>query len=175
MSKKVYTKTGDNGYTSLIGGRRVKKNDLRVEAYGTVDELNSFLGLLKSNLKNGEIQEEIHQIQQFLFDIAAFLATDLSEKAPLLSQKLIENQISSLENQIDVMEHQLPKSTNFIVPGSDNAEAICHVCRTVCRRLERRLCDISEDSELEKQVVIFINRMSDFLFVLARFLDLKKG
>lgn len=170
MSKKIYTKTGDAGNTSLIGGTRVKKNDVRVETYGTLDELNAFLGLLKSNLKSEYLRNNILHIQQFLFELGAFIATDLSKKSPLLTQELIILEIKSLESQIDVMEHHLPELTNFIVPGIDNSEAICHVCRTVCRRLERRFCDILDDSELNNSVLIYINRLSDFLFILSRFI-----
>lgn len=170
MSKKIYTKTGDSGYTSLIGGSRVKKNDLRVEAYGTLDELNAFLGLLKSNLNNVHLQDKIVHIQQFLFEIGAFVATDSIIKEPLISQELITNEIKNLESQIDVMEHHIPELTNFIVPGVDNREALCHVSRTVCRRLERRFCDLLDDSILDKLTLIYMNRLSDYLFILGRFI-----
>jgi len=173
--KKIYTKTGDTGITSLIGGTRVSKNDLRIEAYGTVDELNSFLGLLRTYIEKEDIQEEIIQIQYFLFDIGAFLATDSAKKEPLLSQELVRNQILVLENKIDVMQHQLPDLNKFIVPGGLNGVAMCHVCRTVCRRLERRLCDILKDSESEKLILKYVNRLSDFLFIFGRFISFSNG
>lgn len=170
MSKKVYTKTGDKGFTSLIGGTRVKKSDLRIEAYGTLDELNSYLGLLRNSIENSEIHEKIRQIQCYLFELGAFLATDSSKITPILSIRALQKHIVGIEQEIDVMEHKLPILNEFVIPGDSFSESISHVSRTVCRRLERRLCVVLGDSDIEKMVLIYFNRLSDFLFVLGRFL-----
>ncbi len=170
MSKKVYTKKGDGGHTSLIGGTRVKKNDIRIEAYGTLDELSAFLGLLRNSIGNNEDHAYLYNTQKFFFAIGAFLATDITKTTVNLSKDLLEKHILEMENKIDVMEHKMPDLNDFIVPGSSSSESISHICRTVCRRLERHLCVILENSDTEKLLLSYFNRLSDYLFVFGRFI-----
>lgn len=171
---KVYTKTGDAGFTSLIGGTRIAKNDLRLDAYGTADELNSFLGLLRSCLNEQALSKEILEIQNFMFDIGSFLATDVTIIEAILSPDLLLAKINFLESRIDAMNHELPVLERFIIPGGSLEVASCHVCRTVCRRLERRMYDVNHISPLGN-VLVYVNRLSDYLFVLARYLSYSSG
>ncbi len=167
---KIYTKTGDNGNTSLIGGKRVCKNCDRLNAYGTVDELNSFLGLLRAKIGNPDIKAMILDIQNTLFAVGAHLATDkkqteLGEYAKIKNQK-----ITFLEDKIDLIQNSLPPLTNFIIYGEDELSAICHCCRAIARRAEREIITVNQDNDIDEEVIIYMNRLSDFLFVLARFL-----
>lgn len=167
---KIYTKTGDNGKTSLIGGKRVCKNCDRLNAYGTVDELNSFLGLLRAKIGNPDIKAMILDIQNTLFAVGAHLATDkkqteLGEYAKIKNQK-----IAFLEDKIDLIQNSLPPLTNFIIYGEDELSAICHCCRAIARRAEREIITVNQDNDIDEEVIIYMNRLSDFLFVLARFL-----
>jgi cob(I)alamin adenosyltransferase len=166
---KIYTKSGDKGKTSLIGGTRVLKNDKRIEAYGTLDELNSFLGLLRNDIESEDLNLFILNVQRFLFKVGAYLATDFSKVEIILKQEDIKPQILILEKKIDEIEERLPKLSNFIVPGGKNGAAVCHICRTVTRRLERRLLDAEITHPVNMEVLIYVNRLSDFLFVLGRF------
>ena len=172
---KIYTKTGDDGTTGLVGGNRVKKYDLRLEAYGTIDELNSWIGLIRANeLKNDEIQYLI-QIQNKLFNIGSRLASD--EKGDQFTRQLSisDSDINRLEKAIDKLESGLPELTGFILPGGNVAVSQCHIARTVCRRAERRILEFSEQNPVQTEIMKYLNRLSDFLFVLARKLAYSNG
>jgi len=174
---KVYTKTGDKGTTLLIGGTRVPKHHIKIEAYGTVDELNSFLGLLRDKIGN-RYEEELIFIQNKLFNLGSFLALDKSkEKLPngkdrLTIPKINDNDIIFLEQKIDQMETSLPPMTSFILPGGHEQVSICHICRTICRKAERKTTQLNEVEEVDDVLIKFLNRLSDYLFVLARKLSI---
>ena len=165
---KVYTRTGDEGETSLIGGRRVRKTDPRIEAYGTVDELNAVIGLARAVGGDNSRDTELHDIQQDLFTIGAQLASiDASEELPGPSAE----RVSAIEKSIDQMDMRLSPLRNFILPGGSPFSAHLHVARTVCRRAERLV--IALQSEGLASTVIYLNRLSDYLFVAARFANLR--
>lgn len=170
MSKKmrVYTRTGDDGTSGLIGGTRVPKYDTRLEAYGTVDELNSIIGLVRSQPESESIKGELIDIQNKLFVIGSRLATD-PEKLDL-SGKLpcTDSDVEQLEAAMDKMLDELPPLTNFILPGGSNAVSFCHMARTVCRRAERRAYELARDHDVPAEVLRYLNRLSDYLFVLSR-------
>jgi len=170
MSNKIYTKTGDKGKTSLIGGTKVYKSDLRIEAYGTVDELNSFVGLCLDHLKSSTINNVLAEIQDRLFTIGSALACDPEKETKLKIPDLHEEDIVLLEIEIDKMNETLPIMKSFILPGGHVAVSILHVARTVCRRAER-CCVKMQKKEMEVELLIikYLNRLSDYLFVLARF------
>lgn len=175
MINKIYTKTGDKGFTSLIGGTRVFKSDARLEAYGTADELNSFIGLFRSKLISlDDLSKELLEIQNFLFQIGACLATDTSKMATWLKSEEILDRVSLFESKIDEMNEQLPDLRDFIIPGGSESAALCHVCRTICRRLERKIyCLESQDSMSD--ILMYVNRLSDYFFVLARYIGHLQG
>jgi cob(I)alamin adenosyltransferase len=162
---KVYTKTGDKGKTSLVGGSRVEKDNLRVEAYGTVDELNSLAGLLSDKLKNELVVNQLNLIQNYLFVIGSNLACD-REKKPTSIPAVDENQVIFLEQFIDDFEKDLAPMTNFILPSGHELISLTHLVRTVCRRAERRVVSLKN----EPNIVVYLNRLSDYFFVLSRFL-----
>ena len=165
---KVYTRTGDGGTTSLIGGERVDKTNARLEAYGTVDELNSFLGMLVTYDMPSDYKVQLSNIQNILFRVGASLAcTD--EK--IYSSMVTQDTLGHLENDIDEMDSLLPPIKSFIVPGGTPSAAMCHICRTVCRRAERKIVLVSQIEEVSEDVLKYINRLSDYLFVLARRLN----
>ena len=165
---KVYTKTGDNGTTSLIGGQRVKKNDTRLEIYGTIDELSSFLGLLKSQDIDTSYKKDINNIQQTLIQINIVFAIDEQENPEIAQKDQFDNKkITWIETKIDNYDKNLPPITEFLIPGKNQNSSICNICRTICRRTERRIFEI-ELSEEQKKAAIFVNRLSDFLFILSR-------
>ena len=172
---KIYTKTGDDGSTGLVGGTRVKKYNVRLEAYGTVDELNAAIGVILSHGMPDNLGEMLIEIQNKLFNIGSRLASD--EKGNAVTEKLsiTEKHISFLENAIDEMEKGLPELTHFILPGGDWAAAQCHVARTVCRRAERRILEFADSETVQPEIIKYINRLSDFLFVLARKLSAISG
>ncbi|MBR4414096.1 MAG: cob(I)yrinic acid a,c-diamide adenosyltransferase [Aeriscardovia sp.] len=165
---KVYTKTGDKGETSIIGGIRVKKSCERLEAYGTVDELSSHLGLLASMLPEGEDKDLIIRIQNNLFSVCSNLATDQSQTPLYDSAKLPDGEVEVLEHEVDNIMNLLPERQGFILPGGTQAAAQAHVCRTVCRRAERRIVALSEVAQISPETQQYINRLSDYLFVLAK-------
>lgn len=167
---KIYTKTGDNGKTSLIGGQRVCKNCDRLNAYGTVDELNSFLGLLRAKVENADIKAVILDIQNTLFAVGAHLATDKKQTEVGEYAKIKKEKIAFLEERIDLIQNNLPPLTNFIIYGEDELSAICHCCRAIARRAEREIITVNQDNDIDEEVIVYMNRLSDFLFVLARFL-----
>ncbi len=165
----VYTKTGDKGTTSLIGGTRIAKNHDRLEAYGTVDELNTHLGMIRSFDIDDRSGQFIIKIQNHLFTIGAYLATD-SSKSDLRSRlNTNENTIEELEIEMDELENTLPPLTQFVLPGGHPTVSSCHIARTVCRRAERRAITVSEENDTDNYVIRYLNRLSDYLFVLSRY------
>lgn len=171
MSKsKVYTCTGDQGATSLVGGQRVKKTDIRIEAYGSVDELNANIGVLIAipNLQP-QFVDLLRRVQNKLFNIGAYLATPNPENALTVCSGLSYEDIERLEHCIDEMDEQLPPLNNFVLPGGTHRSAVAHVCRTMCRRCERRIVALADTTYVDPNVLKFVNRLSDFLFVFARF------
>ena len=165
---KVYTRGGDMGQTSLVGGQRVSKASERLEAYGTVDELSSHLGLLAAMLSDEEERAMIIRIQQCLFNVCTNLATD-QEQTPLYpSAFLPEGAIKELEQKVDDIMRLLPERQGFVLPGGIREAAQAHVCRTVCRRAERRIVALSEVAKISPEILQFVNRLSDYLFVLAK-------
>ena len=168
---KIYTKTGDKGTTSLIGGLRIQKNDIRLIAYGSVDELNSFLGLLRSKVSDSLIHEQILHIQNLLFNIGAHLATDRTVTELGSWGMIKEEDILYLESLIDAMDSELPRLNNFVIYGDSEISALCHVCRAVCRRSERDILTVSEYYAVDLDVLSFMNRLSDYLFVLSRYVN----
>jgi len=164
----VYTKTGDKGTTALIGGTRVAKTHVRLEAYGTVDELNAQLGLLVTYLTDEKDKDIVLKVQNKLFTIGSHLATD-QEKVELRKASIITPEdIAELEQEIDIVDEALPPLRAFVIPGGSRGAAVCHVCRTVCRRAERRILALSEEYEVSFEVLSYMNRLSDYLFVLSR-------
>jgi cob(I)alamin adenosyltransferase len=164
---KIYTKTGDKGKTSLLNGKRVPKYHPRIEAYGTVDELNSFIGLLRAFDFNKDDKNALISIQNLLFNIGSNLAMDEKNTEYPLPQ-VTEKDIELLENEMDRMDDVLPKLKEFILPGGDKAVALSHVCRSVCRRVERLCTELSENEEINDLIIIYLNRLSDYFFVLGR-------
>lgn len=168
---KIYTKTGDKGKTSLFSGNRVPKHHLRIESYGTVDELNSYIGLIKDHCPEGENIDLLNHIQDRLFTIGSILATEPSEKnnKRFKLPQIKESDIESLEKSMDEMNEQLPEMTNFLLPGGHPVVSYCHVGRTICRRAERRITALDEEQKVDEKVLKFVNRLSDYLFVLSRY------
>ncbi len=173
MAFKIYTKTGDEGQTALFGGKRLPKSHLRIECYGTVDELNSFLGLVRDSSQDSHVRSTLFEIQNRLFDLGANLATDPEKQLPIPT--LTEADIQLLENDIDMMESSLPQLKNFILPGGHVVVSHCHVARCVCRRAERLVVALSMEENVGTGVLKYLNRLSDYLFVLARKLGQQVG
>jgi len=166
---KIYTKTGDKGETSLIGGRRVPKYHRRIEAYGTLDELNSFVGYLRDQLEGEPIRAILLEIQDRLFTSESILATDPSKEITRKLPVLFEEDVLLLEREIDEMNKTLPDLKTFILPGGHPLVSLCHICRTICRRAERLAIKLASKEKLDEQVVIrYLNRLSDYFFVLSR-------
>ncbi len=171
---KIYTKTGDKGETSLLGGRRVPKHHLKIEAYGTADELNAFIGLLRDQSIEGDHQTFLKKIQDQVFTAESWLACDKGcepETLPVLDA----SDIQLLEEEIDRMDADLPILTNFILPGGDPAVSYAHVCRCICRRAERVVIQLSEQESVSSPIQQYFNRLSDYFFVLARRIAYEKG
>ena len=165
---KVYTRGGDMGKTSLVGGQRVSKASARLEAYGTVDELSSHLGLLAAMMDDDAEKDMIIRIQNCLFNVCTNLATD-QEQTPLYpSAYLPEGEIERLEQKVDEIMQMLPERQSFVLPGGTKEAAQAHVCRTVCRRAERRIVALSEVAQITPSILQYVNRLSDYLFVLAK-------
>lgn len=171
MALKIYTKTGDKGTTSLIGGTKVSKSHIRIESYGTIDELNSFIGLCGDCIKDKHSKDVLKEIQDRLFTIGSSLACDPDKEPMLKLPDLKETDIAFLEQQIDTMNEVLPPMKSFILPGGDVAVSNLHVARCVCRRAER-LCVAMQENNLfiDATVIKYINRLSDYLFILARYI-----
>ena len=169
---KIYTRTGDQGKTSLVGGQRVSKTCARLESYGTIDELCSQIGLLITYCTDEHDVQFLTDIQGQLFVVGGYLATDNTQRDVRPGNVVTEEMVIGLEQEIDAINAILPPFRCFILPGGCRAAALCHVCRTVCRRAERRiLCLVEEGAEVDAQVISYINRLSDYLFVLARKLN----
>ena len=164
---KIYTKTGDKGYTSLIGGTRVPKYHIRIEGYGTVDELNSYIGLIADQDITPHDKQLLKQVQDRLFTIGSSLAAD-PERSKMVIPDLHVSDIELLEKEMDAMDEQLPPLKHFILPGGNNAISFCHIARCVCRRAERITVHLAEESPVDEKVNIYLNRLSDYLFTLAR-------
>ena len=165
---RIYTKSGDGGATSLVGGKRVPKTHPRIEAYGTVDELNSFIGLLREELDSDHNQQDrqiLLHIQNDLFSVGCSLAT---EGSPSLVCVISECRINELEKEIDRLDEQLPPLRSFILPGGCKTAAMAHVCRTICRRAERIICQLKKTEMIDSLLLNYVNRLSDYFFVLAR-------
>jgi cob(I)alamin adenosyltransferase len=169
---KIYTKTGDQGQTSLLGGMRVPKHHLKIEAYGTVDELNSYLGLVRDVAGDKHSIETIIKIQNSLFTIGAQLATETGNEKVKIPHIQVSD-IEFLEKEIDAMDAQLPPLKNFVLPGGNTWVSHCHVARCICRRAERLVVHLSENEKIDEQIISYLNRLSDYLFVLSRYAALK--
>jgi cob(I)alamin adenosyltransferase len=165
---KIYTKTGDKGQTSLLSGERADKNNIRIETYGTIDELNSFIGLLMCEIQDYSLLELLKKTQNNLFNIGSLFATEGEVKFVLPQTR--ESDITELELSIDEMNKTLPPLKNFILPGGTRAVSLAHVCRTVCRRAERCAVAIPERQPKDEIGIQYLNRLSDYFFVLARYL-----
>lgn len=171
---KIYTKTGDQGTTALFGGTRVPKHHIRIESYGTVDELNSYLGLIRDQEINQHYKELLIHIQDRLFTVGAILATDPDKsilkngKERLNIAKISSTDIERLEHEIDTMNNALPPMTHFVLPGGHQTVSFCHIARCVCRRAERLVSELNAISPIEPNTLVYLNRLSDYLFVLAR-------
>jgi cob(I)alamin adenosyltransferase len=167
MTFKIYTKTGDKGETSLIGGVRVPKYHLRIESYGTVDELNSYIGLVKESITDEHIRTILYEIQDRLFTVGSVLASD-PVKSKMKIPDLHTEDITLLETEMDAMDETLPELKSFILPGGTVAASYCHVARCVCRRAERLTVQLATESEVPEIIVQYLNRLSDYLFMLSR-------
>jgi len=168
---KIYTRTGDRGETSLFGGARVPKNDARIEAYGTIDELNSHLGVARTTWPDSPIDAQLLDVQRDLFEIGAHLASPGTSRFAGVETARIEE----LERSIDAMEEELTPLKSFILPGGTPAAAQLHVARTVCRRAERLVVALHDDDPATQSSIAYLNRLSDFLFVAARFANRRHG
>jgi cob(I)alamin adenosyltransferase len=167
---KIYTKTGDKGETSLFGGKRVSKDDLRIECNGLIDELNSILGVAVNEIKNSEIVAVLHKIQNQLFDLAADIATPIKQENKNLKIKRIDKEYYEfLEKEIDFFDSQLPELKNFILPGGSKGASSLHLARTFCRRAERKVVTLKKSVDIGNDIIIYLNRLSDLFFVLARY------
>lgn len=169
---KVYTKKGDKGKTGLIGGTRVPKYNLRIESYGTIDELNSYIGLLRDKAISDEYKTELIFIQDRLFTLGSLLAAD-PEKSTMRLPSIQASDIEKLELSIDKMDTELPPMKSFILPGGNENVSFCHITRCVCRRAERLVCELNENIEQDPLILAYLNRLSDYLFVYARLVSLK--
>ncbi len=171
---KIYTKTGDKGQTSLIGGTRVPKHHLRIESCGTVDELNAYIGLIRDHDNGEEVNLILKEVQDRLFTIGALIASD-PDKVQKKIPDLYAKDIALLETEMDKMTEMLPELRHFILPGGATVVSFCHIGRCVCRRAERLVVHLAEDSFVDEMVATYLNRLSDYLFTLARFLGMKAG
>jgi cob(I)alamin adenosyltransferase len=164
---KIYTKKGDSGTTQLIGGKRIPKHDLRIESYGTVDELNSFIGLVRDQEINPIYKVQLIEIQDRLFTIGSSLAAE-PNKTKMKLPEILENDVEFLENSMDEMDKDLPEMKFFVLPGGHTTVSFCHLARCVCRRAERNVTHLKEHEEVNDLVLKYLNRLSDYLFVLSR-------
>jgi len=170
---KIYTKTGDKGHTSLFGGQRIEKHNIRIEAYGTIDELLAYMGLIR-DFSDDESKKIIISIQNTLFNIGSHLATPKNNnKAKNKLPEIKKEDVELLESEMDKMDEEIPPMTNFILPGGHPHISHCHIARTICRRAERRITALDELEQIDEILKIYVNRLSDFLFVLSRNFALK--
>ena len=167
---KIYTKTGDKGETGLFGGERVSKDSLRISAYGTIDELNSFIGLAITEINDASVKKNLLNVQNQLFVVGSDLATPVDEKTKKLNiQRTPTSYYLQIEKLIDEYDERLEELSNFILPGGSKSAALLHVCRTICRRAEREVVALKNSVTIGENIIIFLNRLSDLLFVLSRF------
>ncbi|GAB4140246.1 MAG: cob(I)yrinic acid a,c-diamide adenosyltransferase [Bacteroidia bacterium] len=164
---KIYTKTGDKGQTSLIGGTRVPKHHIRIESYGTVDELNSWIGVLRDSVTDASVTPVLIEIQDRLFTIGSLLAAD-PEKNKMALPQISESDISYLEKEIDAIDKEVPPMKSFVLPGGNIVVSYCHVARCVCRRAERNVIHLSDTAPVSEDILKYLNRLSDYLFMLSR-------
>ena len=167
----LYTRKGDDGTTSLVGGVRIMKTDARLEAYGTVDELSSQLGMLVTFIDDDLDKTVVENIQNNLFVVCSYLATDQSRTELLPASLLDINEVKVIEDAIDKIDEIIPSQTSFILPGGTRAAAHAHICRTVCRRAERRILSLCETVEISSEVLAYMNRISDYMYILSRKLN----
>jgi cob(I)alamin adenosyltransferase len=172
---KIYTKTGDSGMSSLWGGARISKSSLRIEAYGTVDELNSILGMVMAFQPHEELEKKIDHIQAELMTIGSDLATPINVDSKIKVVRLSEGSILDLEKHIDQMTQELPELKSFILPSGNKAGSTLHHARAVCRRAERACVRLAEQVNINEQVIMYLNRLSDWLFTAARYENNKAG
>jgi len=165
----LYTGGGDKGTTSLVGGQRVSKGHLRLEAYGTIDELNSFLGLLITEVSEQKVNTILQLIQHKLFTVGSYLATNTKTTNLKAASQITKADIERVEKSIDEIDGLLPKMKGFILPGGCKSTSLAHVCRTICRRAERYICRLAETEEVDDALLTYVNRLSDLLFVVARY------
>lgn len=173
MATKIYTKTGDDGTTGLFGGTRLPKDHIRIEAYGTVDELNAVIGWLISQIQGKEEVLFLQNIQSRLFTVGSNLASDPDKE--MITPDLTAADIESVEKEIDRMQAELPALKHFILPGGHADSSAAHLARTVCRRAERRCVTLANISEVDGQILLYLNRLSDYFFVLARWFAFKEN
>lgn len=172
----LYTRTGDQGTTSLVGGTRVKKNSLRLEAYGTLDEFSSFLGCVLSDPDcQEEVKGQLHAVQNMLFNLGGYLASEVPEGETPAAWGLTPEDMTRLEGWIDALDEQTPKIKAFVLPGGCMLAAKTHVARTVCRRAERRILDLADAEYVDPALIGYVNRLSDYLFILARWFNFMQG
>ncbi len=167
MALKIYTKTGDKGQTGLLGGTRVAKHHVRIEAYGTVDELNSWIGLLRDSISDEHQKSILVETQDRLFTIGSSLASD-PQKSKVKIPHLTEDDITLFEKEMDAMDEVLPPMKSFVLPGGNELVSKCHIARCVCRRAERRVNHLAENEPVDELVIKYLNRLSDYLFMLSR-------
>ncbi|TKD62419.1 cob(I)yrinic acid a,c-diamide adenosyltransferase [Flavobacterium sp. ASW18X] len=168
---KIYTKTGDKATTALFTGKRVPKHHIRIESYGTIDELNSYLGLIRDQEIPTFYKDFLTQLQHQLFTLGAILATEPNKDNRLKIPRISAEDIAVLEQEMDRMNDELPEMTHFILPGGHTTVSYCHIARTVCRRAERMISYLNEEQAVPETVLAYVNRLSDYLFVLARMLS----
>ena len=173
MANKIYTKTGDDGTTGLFGGARLPKDHIRIEAYGTVDELNAVIGWLMSTFKDQDTDHLLQTIQSRLFTVGSNLASQPGKN--MITPDLLDEDVKLIEEAIDRMQDTLPPLKHFIMPGGSASVSAAHLARTVCRRAERRCVTLGQTSEVDPIIILYLNRLSDFFFVLARWLGAKEG
>lgn len=176
MAFKVYTKTGDKGTTGLLGGTRVPKNHIRIEAYGTLDELNSHVGYIRTLLQNDELDHQLYHIQDRLFTLGSQLASDPNKTIKMNIPSIYEKDVVFLENKIDEMDEKLPELKSFVLAGGLPSAAYCHIARCVCRRAERLCVSLQEiEQNVPPLYIQYLNRLSDYFFVLSRYILLLNG
>lgn len=161
---KIYTRKGDSGYTSLVGGERIPKTNPRLEAYGTVDELNAFIACLSEEIDDAQDRQFLLRIQYNLFTLGSYLASEAGTTACLIS----EENIKEIESEMDAIDAMLPQLKYFILPGGCKSNALAHVCRTICRRAERNIFKITEINQMDKNALQYVNRLSDYFFLFSR-------
>lgn len=171
----VYTKTGDKGTTSLVGGTRVPKSHVRLEAYGTIDELNSFVGFLACNVEDEDALKTLSFIQNKLFTVGSYLATETEAMSPKAASLIKDSDILLIESQMDMIDSLLQPIRQFILPGGNESASRAHICRSVCRRAERCIYRVQAEYPVEENILIFVNRLSDYFFLLARKICCKNG